>query len=65
MEEGSERKWIEGVGQTVTWANCRAVRLHRRNGDQWGRVEDLGSSMRGLLPGNWALQFSTGKVVQR
>lgn len=65
MEEGSERKWIEGGGQTVTWANCHAVRLHSSNGDQWDRGEELESSMRGLLPRNWALQFSKGKVIER
>lgn len=59
------RKWIEGVGQTVTWANCYAVRLYRKNGDQWAAVEDLGGSMHGMLPGKWALQFSEGKVVER
>lgn len=59
------RKWIAGEGQTVSWANCYAVRLYRRSGDKWDGVEDLGSSMSGILPGKWGLQFSEGKIVEK
>ncbi|KAL2272809.1 hypothetical protein FJTKL_05969 [Diaporthe vaccinii] len=31
MEEGSARNWVTGEGQTVTWANCHAVRLHGKD----------------------------------
>jgi hypothetical protein len=66
MKEGKERMWIEGKGQAVTWANCHEVRLHIKKGDDWERVGGaLERSMHGLLPQNWALQFSEGKVIER
>lgn len=65
MKEGSERKWIEGVGQTVLWANC-AVELDTKKGDKWEKFDNtLGRSMRGTLPQNWALLISEGKVIEK
>lgn len=63
---GSIRKWIEGVGQMVMWADC-AVRLLKKDktkADGWKEVKDLEESMKGLLPRDWALEFSGGKVKE-
>ena len=64
MKDGSERRWIEGEGQTVLWANCTG-RLETKKGDKSEEVEKVESSMRGVLPRNWALLFSIGKVIER
>lgn len=64
MVEGKTRRWIEGGGQIVTWANCHGVELLSRNGDEWVKAEELESSMRGQLPRNWALHFAPGKVIE-
>jgi hypothetical protein len=45
----------------VICAKCYAVRLHGENGDQLVRVEYLKSSMSGVLPRDWVLQFSGGE----
>jgi hypothetical protein len=60
---GTDRKWIEGNGQRISWAHSTAQLLTKEKGDKdWREVKILDASMKGLLPRNWALEFSGGKV---
>jgi hypothetical protein len=63
MNNGSPRKWIEGRDQSIFWADS-VVRLLRKDGDEWEEVKELESSMKGVLPRDWALEFSGGKVQE-
>jgi hypothetical protein len=65
MNSGSIRKWIEGGGQSVSWAEASAQLLNKGNEDnEWTVVTTLGTNMKGFLPKNWALQFSGGRVIE-
>lgn len=45
------------------WNNC-AIRLLKKKGDEWEEVKELEPSMMGLLPRDWVLEFSGGKVQE-
>jgi hypothetical protein len=47
----------------VAWTKC-AVRLLKREEADWGSGWELGDSMKGVLPHNWALEFSGGAVQE-
>lgn len=64
MDQGQDRTWVAGRGQTVIWANCVGVRLYRRKDGRWVGVENLQNSMHGLLLQDVAIQFAGGKVVE-
>lgn len=57
------RKWIEGKGQLIMWADS-ATRLLKMKEGEWDEVMELGSNMKGMLPPDWALEFSGGKVQE-
>lgn len=57
------RKWIEGKGQLILWADS-ATRLLKKGEAGWDEVMELGSNMKGVLPRDWVLEFSGGKVQE-
>jgi len=64
-KRGSTRKWIEGEGQLVSWAEAYAQLLNKDSEErEWEEVVKLDTSMKGILPRNWALMFSGGKVTE-
>jgi hypothetical protein len=63
LEKGYTRKWIEGAGQKISWADSTTQILKKDTDgpEEWKEVKVLGRNMKGFLPRNWALEFSSGR----
>ncbi|KAJ4321819.1 hypothetical protein N0V84_005114 [Fusarium piperis] len=60
--EGAKRKWVDGDGRVVSWANSTVILQKQLENGDWCGVAELGTSMTGILPYDWALYFSGGRV---
>lgn len=60
--EGLGRKWVDGDGRVVSWANSTVTLQQKQEDGSWIGVAGLGTSMTGILPHDWALYFSGGQV---
>ncbi|RMJ09558.1 hypothetical protein BHE90_005947 [Fusarium euwallaceae] len=60
--EGLARRWVDGDGRVVSWANSTVTLQKKLEDGSWCGVAALGTSMTGILPYDWALYFSGGLV---